>query len=79
MNENLKIERLILLAASIIAIPLGFIAYALMNTPHYQISGAGEVVWKVDTQTGSLERCYPKVETVSSTVSYIEVVCDPDD
>ncbi|OYV42341.1 MAG: hypothetical protein B7Z75_13250 [Acidocella sp. 20-57-95] len=57
---------------------LGYIAYLLANQPHYQIAAGGEVVWKLDTQTGQLQRCYPKVEALPNIPSYIEVVCDPD-
>ncbi len=56
-----------------------YIAYSLDQQPHYQIAGTGEVIWKLDTQTGSLERCYPKVEALPNGQSYIAVECDPDD
>ena len=57
---------------------LGYIAYLLANQPHYQIAGSGEVVWKLDTKTGELERCYPRVDPLPTGQTYTGVVCDPD-
>jgi hypothetical protein len=57
---------------------LGYIAYSLSQQSHYQIAGGGDVVWKIDTQSGSLERCYPKADALPTGQTYVEVVCDPD-
>lgn len=57
---------------------LAYLSYLLANQPHYQISGGADVVWKLDTKTGALERCYPKADSLPTGQTYIEVVCDPD-
>lgn len=56
---------------------LAYIAYTLSNLPHYQIAGAGEVIWKIDTQTGALQRCHPKIVNIPTGGSYVDITCDP--